>query len=83
MQILRKNLALFNSTASALGVALVPDEVAGRGGTVNFAAEKDQFWGFHVLEEGEKFDDTTNMTVHQVPTKSLSQIRARCIAFRC
>ena len=66
-----------------MGVALVSTEVAARGGTVNFAAEKDQFWGFHVLEDGEVLNasNSTNVTVHEVPTRSLLQIRVRMQSF--
>lgn len=71
---LTQNLAMFNSTATPVGFALVPEDVAATGETVNFAAEKDQFWGFHVVGNEEIFP---NMTVHRVPTRSLSQIRVR------
>lgn len=75
LQVLTENLATFKSTATAVGVALVTEEVAASGGTVNFAAEKEQYWGFHVVADEEIFP---NMTVHKVPTRSLSQIRVCC-----
>lgn len=77
MQILTENLAAFNATATAVGVALVTEEVAASGGTVSFAAEKDQFWGFHIVPDNAVF--SSNVTVHKVPTRSLSQIRVCCL----
>jgi hypothetical protein len=74
MQILTENLGAFSSTAKAVGVALVTEDVAASTGSVKFAAEVDQFWGFHVVSDEEIFP---NMTVHSVPTRSLSQIRVR------
>jgi hypothetical protein len=75
VQILTENLGAFSSTAKAVGVALVTEDVAASTGSVKFAAEVDQFWGFHVVTDEEIFP---NMTVHSVPTRSLSQIRVRC-----
>ena len=75
VQILTQNVQALKDAVKVVPAALVPEEVARRGETVNFAAEsKKEYWAFRVVPEKEVH---RHKVVHKVPTYSISDIQVR------
>lgn len=77
VQVLTKNVEVLGDQVKVVPAALVTEDVARRGETVNFAAaSEDDYWAFRVIPDSEV---TEKMEVHKVPTYSLSDIKVHSL----